>query len=229
MYFSTRLDRQNRASSQNKASFIAVGQRLDIALVIFHDNGRFQIRPTCDRRGVSNNALADARSFIGVFRNGDTLDQVFKLNLTAQFREDRDGIRFPFSQTVTARYGLPLFDTQARAISQLVASALQTVIVHYLNDDITAHYDIATRRVLHDVGIFQLNLTVSIGFDEGLVNNLRRTTNVESPHGQLCSWLTNRLRGNHTNGLAHIDRRTTSQVAAVTFGANTRFGFAGQH
>ena len=50
---------------------------------------------------------------------------------------------------------------------------------------------------------------------------VRGTTNVEGPHGQLRTGLTDGLRRNHTNGFAHIHGCTAGQVTAITFGADT--------
>ena len=65
-------------------------------------------------------------------------------------------------------------------------------------------------------------------FDEGLIGDLRRATNVERAHGELRTRFADRLRGDDTDGLAHVDRRPARQVAAVTFAANPILSFAGQ-
>ena len=50
---------------------------------------------------------------------------------------------------------------------------------------------------------------------------LRRATNVERAHCKLCSWLTNRLRRDHTNSLTDIYICPTSQITTVAFATDT--------
>ena len=50
---------------------------------------------------------------------------------------------------------------------------------------------------------------------------------MECTHGQLCARFTDGLCSNHTNGLTDTDQMTTTQVATVTFGANTIACFTG--
>jgi hypothetical protein len=47
-------------------------------------------------------------------------------------------------------------------------------------------------------------------------------------HGQLRARLANRLRGNHPDRFADIDRRTTAKVATIALGAKTVTCLAGQ-
>ena len=49
----------------------------------------------------------------------------------------------------------------------------------------------------------------------------RRTTDVEGPHGQLGTRLTNRLGSDNTNRFTDVDLMATGQVTAVTGGADT--------
>src|ERR1700690_3349246 len=42
-----------------------------------------------------------------------------------------------------------------------------------------------------------------------------RTTDVEGTHRQLCSRLTDRLRGDHPDRLADVDQPATRQIASV--------------
>jgi hypothetical protein len=51
---------------------------------------------------------------------------------------------------------------------------------------------------------------------------------VEGTHGQLRTRLADRLCGDNADRLADVDRRTATEIAAVTLGAQTVAGFAGQ-
>ena len=69
-----------------------------------------------------------------------------------------------------------------------------------------------------------LTWTVPLKLDsinEG-IGDLRRTTNVERPHGQLGARLTNRLGRDHADRFANVDRRAPRQVAAIALAAHTR-------
>ena len=46
-----------------------------------------------------------------------------------------------------------------------------------------------------------------------------RATDVEGSHGQLSTWLADRLSGDHADRLAGIDQISAPQIAPVTLGA----------
>ena len=52
---------------------------------------------------------------------------------------------------------------------------------------------------------------------------------MEGAHGQLCAGFADRLSGDHTNRLAHIDQTTTTQIAAIALGAQAKARFAIEH
>ena len=76
-----------------------------------------------------------------------------------------------------------------------------------------------------------LNLTLPSKFelDERLLGDLRRTADVERAHGELGARLADRLRGDDTNRLAHVDRRAAGKIAPVAGAAHAVGGLAGQH
>ena len=55
------------------------------------------------------------------------------------------------------------------------------------------------------------------------------TPHVEGTKGQLRSRLTDRLCGNYTDGLSHLNHLTRCQVTTVAFAANAILGFTGQY
>ena len=61
-----------------------------------------------------------------------------------------------------------------------------------------------------------------------LTTTLRNPANVECPHGQLCAWLTDRLRRNNTDGFALVDQDATCKVTAVTCRTYAIISFTGQ-
>ena len=54
------------------------------------------------------------------------------------------------------------------------------------------------------------------------------TTGMESTHGQLCTWLTDRLCCNDTNRLTNLYRLTGSHVRTITFCADTNLALTGK-
>ena len=55
------------------------------------------------------------------------------------------------------------------------------------------------------------------------------TTGMESTHGKLCTWFTDRLRSNNTNSFTNLYRFTCCHVCAVTFCTNTDVAFTGKN
>ena len=51
---------------------------------------------------------------------------------------------------------------------------------------------------------------------------------MEGAHGELRTRLADRLRSDHTDGFADVDRRTAAEIAAVTLGAQAIACVAGQ-
>ena len=52
---------------------------------------------------------------------------------------------------------------------------------------------------------------------------------MERTHGELRTWLTDRLSGDNADRLADVDRRTACQIAAITLSTHARYRIAGQH
>ena len=62
-----------------------------------------------------------------------------------------------------------------------------------------------------------------------LADASRRTTDVECAHGQLRAGFADGLRGDDADRFAQFHHAAAGQVAAVTKGANSAAGFAGEH
>ena len=54
------------------------------------------------------------------------------------------------------------------------------------------------------------------------------TAGMEGTHGQLCAGLTDSLRGDDTDGFAHVDGAAGGQIGAVAAGAHAGFVAAGE-
>lgn len=64
------------------------------------------------------------------------------------------------------------------------------------------------------------DLAVEVGFDERLLVELRRTTDVEGAHGELGTRLADRLRRDDADRFTVVDRRAASEIAAVALAAD---------
>ena len=76
-----------------------------------------------------------------------------------------------------------------------------------------------------------LNLSLPSKFelDERLLGDLRRAADVERAHGELGARLANRLRRNHADRLAHVDRGAAREIAPVAGAADAVGRFTGEH
>ena len=125
---------------------------------------------------------------------------------------------------------LSIIDAQGRAVGGLVTLALTTVFInnHHLagagDDDL---FVLGIGHVAHRRG--KAHDTGAVSFDlRSHRRPRRRTTDVEGPHGELCSRLADRLRGNDADRLADVDHGTPAQIAAIAFGAQAVAGITGQ-
>src|SRR5690606_3552060 len=83
--------------------------------------------------------------------------------------------------------------------------------------------------VHHDVVVLEGHRGVLCGFHTRLLGAaLSGPANVEGPHGQLRSRLTDGLGGDDADRLTNIDRGTAGQVTAVALAADASAGFTGQ-
>ena len=94
--------------------------------------------------------------------------------------------------------------------------------------DIARHDHQIALTVTGEMAVADLHHTIEVGFDEGLIGDLRCAADMECAHGELGTRLADRLRGDDPDGLAHIDWRPAREVAAVAFAADPILGFAGQ-
>src|SRR4029453_17031167 len=76
--------------------------------------------------------------------------------------------------------------------------------------------------------VAKLDRAVDRRFEVRLLIELRRAADVEGPHRQLRSRLTDRLGGDDADSLTDVHRSTASKVTAVTLAADALLGSADQ-
>ena len=94
---------------------------------------------------------------------------------------------------------------------------------------VAAHGHELALRVAHHVAVDDLHLAFVAGFDLRLRGHLRRAADVERAHGELGARLADRLRRDHADRLADIDRRAAREIAPVALAADAIEQFAAQH
>ena len=84
--------------------------------------------------------------------------------------------------------------------------------------------------IRHHHAIEDLDAAFGSSFHRTLFRTtLRGTTDMEGAHRQLRARLTDGLRGDHTDRLTNIHRRTAGKVTAIAKAANALARIAGQH
>ena len=74
-----------------------------------------------------------------------------------------------------------------------------------------------------------LDCAVRVRLDGGLLGDLSRAADMESPHRQLRAGLADRLSGNDSDGLADVDGCAPCQVSTIAAGTGSAFAVARQN
>src|SRR6185312_15527442 len=167
---------------------------------------------------------------VNFFVQRETFLQVFELHGSADFREDRKGVRIPLDEYLPELDMVAFADLQLGAIHDRVTLFFAPAVVDNGDRARTIHdYQIAGFR-LHRLQVDEAYRAVVLGFEARLLGDSRcRPTDVERAHSELCSRFSNRLRRDHADRFAEFDHASGGQVAAVAHDADSALGFAGQH
>src|SRR5690606_10006682 len=129
---------------------------------------------------------------------------------------------------LAALYVIAVIDIDARAIGNAVYRPLLAALVEDDDRHVATHHDEVPLRVADHVAVADLHLALVGGLEERLVRHLCSTTHVEGTHRELRAGLADRLRRDHADGLADVDRRAAGQIAPVADGAHARLDLTGQ-
>ena len=125
-----------------------------------------------------------------------------------------------------------ILDAQPRAVLDAVDGPLGAVGIGDGDHDAAAHGNPVAVGVLDD-GVLALgldhDLAVEVRLDERLLGDLSRAADVERAHGELGARLADRLRRDHADRLAHVDRRAAGEIAPVAGAAHAVGVLAGEH
>ena len=172
--------------------------------------------------------MGHAGRVIGLIPDRDARVKINELHGPGFLSDNRQSVGIPFEQLIAAGDFRALFDVQLGAVAQLVAGALFTLLVHDGEGHVTTHHDDFTCRVFQNEGVAEFCNPVMAGFLEGLLTTLGNAADVERPHRQLCTGLTDGLCGDDADSFTKVHLRTPCKVTTITRGANAFFSFTGQ-
>ncbi len=157
------------------------------------------------------------------------LDQVLEGDRALDLGEDRAGVRIPLGETLAALHLVAVVDEQSRTVGDAVHDALAAVGIEDGDGEVTRHDHQLAVGVLDDVAVANLDGAVEVRLDEGLIDHLCRSTDVEGTHRELGARLADRLGRDDADRLADVHRRAAGQIAPVALAANAKSRFTGEH
>ena len=209
-----------------EASFAATCQLQDVAGLVLDDDRRLQVRTARRRTPVDNLTLGDAGGLRRSFPEPRYRRPIFEIDTTFDFRHHRTCVGIPLGETLAALNLVAIIDKDASNRRQRAARSVpRRVVMRMMIAMLRPIDDENAIGVAQHVAVLDLDRTFVRCFQERLVDHVRRTTKVERTHGQLRARLTDRLSRDNADRFAHVDRRTTGQIAAVADAADAGTGF----
>src|SRR4029077_15921500 len=227
----TRIDRNDRIDREQIARLAAARQLEHLAvLALDHDRGP-QVLLSARRSGapVDHDALGDAGRLVERLGHRLAFDQVLEGDRARDLGEHRTGVGIPLGDALAALDVIALVDLHACAVLDTVHRALGAVLIDDRDRDIARHGDEIAIRVARNILVLDLHCAFEVRLDERLLVDLRRAADVERAHGELGTRLADRLRRDHADRLAHVDRRAAGEIAPVAPAAHAVRRFAGEH
>src|SRR5690606_6222948 len=172
--------------------------------------------------------IAQAGQLVGLTADGDALFHADELNGTGDLGNDGVGVRVPLGHHLTGLHLFTLVDRNDRTVGQLVTLALTAEFVG--QGQLTGTGYRHQRAVItgHVLQVAQADSTGALDLYAVLGGGpAGGATDVEGTHGQLGTWLTDRLGGDDTDCLTDVDLVPAGQVTTVTGRAHAVAGFTG--
>src|SRR5580700_5539771 len=218
----------DRIHRQRITRIAAAMQLADLAVRRFDHDGGLQCRGALIETPVHDQALGNTGSLVDGFRHRGTFDQILEADRPGDLGQNWPCIGIPLSNALAALDLVAVVDFEPGAILDPMDRAFRAVWALDDDCDIARHDHKVALAIAGEMAIADLHDSIEIGFDEGLIGDLRRAADVEGAHRELRARLADRLRGDDPDGLAHIHRRAAREIAAVALAANAVLGFAGQ-
>ena len=224
LHLAAEIDRQNGVDRQQVAGIAATRELLDLAVLALDDHRGLEVgRPRSTVRQSVTTRLA-----MPVDSSTDS-DIDWPSTRSSKATVPSASVRIgrvygiPFGDTLAALDVLAVLDAQPRAVLDAVDGPLGAVGIGHGDHDAAAHGNPVAVGVLDD-GVLALgldhDLAVEVRLDERLLGDLSSAADVERAHGELGARLADRLRRDHADRLAHVDRRAAGEIAPVAGAAD---------
>src|SRR5690606_25833308 len=177
---------------------------------------------------LGDDTLGDAGGLVHALFHRLAVDQVLEANGARLLGDDGQAERIPLGQAVAFLHGGAVLEHQHGAVGHAMDRTLAAFRVDHRH--LAGAGERQAPATLVDDGrhVAVFDLAVGYRFEVAGLVDLRRAADVEGPHRQLRARLTDRLRRDHADRLADVDRRAARQIAPVALAAHALFGLADQ-
>ena len=177
-----------------------------------------------------NDELRQTGNFIDLLFNGEAWTKIVELHRAGSFGKDGESERIPFGKDLAMVYGFAIDNAEASAVDDVVAFFLALLFIEDDDETGTIHSDASTAATFDMAQVNESDDAIVLGFESGtLADAGRRTTDVESTHGELRAGFADGLSGDDADRFAEFDHAARGEIAAIAQGANTATRFAGEH
>ncbi len=177
---------------------------------------------------IQNHQRRQTGQFVGLTRNGLTVDHVSEADETTHFSDNRHGVRVPVCHGFAAGNLLAITFRHDSAIRHFIALFGTTEFVDQLQFGVTRSDNQFTAGVHNRLHVAELDATFIFHLDAGFSSRTRcRTTDVERTHRQLCTRFTDGLCRDNADSFTFVDDVATRQVTTIAVRTYTKVGVAG--
>src|SRR5262249_34048815 len=105
---------------------------------------------------LANHVARETGDFIDFFVQRKTFLKVFKLHSSADFSEDREGVRIPLNQNLAKRNRITFIHLYLGAVNNRVALLFTSTVIDDGDRSGTVHHDQIARLRLHGLKVYEL-------------------------------------------------------------------------
>ena len=179
---------------------------------------------------IDHHERRQSRDFVDLLGHSGPFLDVLEPDPAGVLGNDRTCQRIPSGNGGASLDGATRLDRQNCTIRHLVTFTFTSRVID--NQDLarSANHDLLAFCVVHQPELFgQSDIPVGLRFNRiGHRGARSRATDVEGPHGELRTRLTDRLSGDDTDGFARVNQYAAAEVATVTLGTQSIAGIAGE-
>ena len=154
-------------------------------------------------------------------------DQILELHDPVHFRNNRGVVRIPFAHHTALGDLLAICHKQGRTVRYVQFVEFTTTIIKQLNFAVTGQSNLLAIFELSRIDVHELHDRITLGLVLFLFQTTAgHPTNVECTHGQLSTWLANRLGCDDADRHALLNKLTCRKVHAIAGLTYPERGFA---